>query len=583
MKYLSILFVFFIFHNLEAQQDAEKCLTGKCKKGFGREIFYDPFFDKMLMYEGEFIDGERNYDAKLYEKGSSGTYDKYFLSARYIDDRYVKTLVPNEGKILSFNPETGIGEQLYYDHHWQKLLRYHGRMENGKRNGLGMLYQQSKSGKYDQPFILAEFTDGNIYFFDEDIQKTIIKNALFFPGSIEKYYIHKPLKNDANLHPDSKLETLYHLYNSVFSFGMYDDSLLILSSHKNLQVLYYNHYIENDGRDPFYSTLNFPLDPKMGACVSENCSDEFCEITNNGLKYMGECKNGLPHGMGLFVNRNREGYWINSVRGVPFKIRCASLHNGISRKYLSMQKYPVLVDEECLMGNCINGEGLMFRNFGEHYGALHANFDNKKEIKGTYHTNKGLEISGDFTKGLEGEYDLYVTGIKQNIKGIYKNAKLIKTSPSIGLSHGSMVNKYRDSVYTAKLKTLGYRNTDMTFYTEFSKKDDLSQKLTKEVYPIRKAYDKTYALIFYPEFTDVEMEITLYMEGGTLLHNTGQGYVEKEKIKPIYNGENAYAEFKFPEKYIGQEVHVYYDIKVAHIPSTFVYHKFALNGLLFVK
>jgi len=43
-------------------------------------------------------------------------------------------------------------------------------MENGKRNGLGMLYQKSESGKYDQAFILAEFTDGNIYYSGSDIE-----------------------------------------------------------------------------------------------------------------------------------------------------------------------------------------------------------------------------------------------------------------------------------------------------------------------------------------------------------------------------------------------------------------------------
>ena len=173
-------------------------------KGFIREYYDDNnlFYENML-YEGDYLNGERHGKAKIYKKNAA--YERnYFLmfegefkngkmwsGKRYNSDKeiiyelkdgkgYIEEDydgIEYEGEYLN-GEKNGKGVEYYYD----GSLQFEGRYLNGKRNGIGKEYKKSKL-IFEGQYLDGEQWNGHKSIYDND--------ELIFEGELINHFKRK--------------------------------------------------------------------------------------------------------------------------------------------------------------------------------------------------------------------------------------------------------------------------------------------------------------------------------------------------------------------------------------------------------
>ena len=138
------------------------------RNGKGKE-----YFENRLKYEGEYLNGERNGKGKEYDDNGKLIFEGEFVNGQAIkyydyndlmDDflklhKVSKIYDSNNNKINSLNNKSG-----YYklcDSH--DILIFEGEYINGKRNGKGKKYYENGKIKFEGEYIKGERRRGKEY------------------------------------------------------------------------------------------------------------------------------------------------------------------------------------------------------------------------------------------------------------------------------------------------------------------------------------------------------------------------------------------------------------------------------------
>lgn len=317
----------------------------------------------------------------------------------------------------------------------EEKYRYTGFFDQGFPNGHGVLYY--KSGD----IYIGEFKDGKrnlegTYYFADDGTRYIgfYKDGMMH-GPIEEISTngttyHDVYKDNKPIDPAPTKGTIYGNSKNGYNVTLYEDGSQYKGYNRDNKHNGWGSLTKDDGslyvgefKDNMFNgfgTLHNPdgsitegmweddryigeLKNQTG-CVSGDCKNSYSVLVKNGEKYIGEFKNGLPHGMGRYILPDGSHYTGSVVAG---KIDgYGTLTYAPSDNPKAPQKY---VGD--LQNGKSNGYGAMFYQNGDfYYGHFEKNEYSGQGVYVEKATNKrksGVYYKGELVKELsEQDFDL---------------------------------------------------------------------------------------------------------------------------------------------------------------------------------
>lgn len=322
-----------------------------------------------------------------------------------------------------------------YGVYQEEKYRYTGFFDQGFPNGHGVLYY--KSGD----IYIGQFKDGKrdlegTYYFADDGTRYI--------GFFKEGKMHGPIEEITNngttysdvykenmpIEPKPKKGTVYGNSKNGYNVTLYEDGTTYKGYNRDNKHNGWGTLTKDDGsqytgefKDGLfngYGTLRntdgsitegmwednrFVGELKnQTGCVSGDCKNSYSVLVKNGEKYIGEFKNGLPHGMGKYLLADGSSYVGSVVSG---KI---DGYGTITYAKSSDPKAPKKYVGDIQNGKP-NGYGaLLYNNGDSYYGHFDQNvFDGQGVYveKSTLKRKAGLYYKGELVKNLqEQDFDL---------------------------------------------------------------------------------------------------------------------------------------------------------------------------------
>jgi hypothetical protein len=105
-----------------------------------------------------------------------------------------------------------------------------------------------------------------------------------------------------------------------------------------------------------------PFTTAYGNCISGNCQNGFGTLKIEGLGvFESKFVNGQAQGKGILKLPTGEWKYFASHQGIPAYLRTLKLPGGVSRLAAAERGVWLLANDDCLAGNCYDGEGLRLR------------------------------------------------------------------------------------------------------------------------------------------------------------------------------------------------------------------------------
>ncbi|MCR5453807.1 MAG: caspase family protein [Bacteroidales bacterium] len=323
-----------------------------------------------------------------------------------------------------------------YGVYQNEKYRYTGFFEDGLPNGHGTLYFNASGDIYTGEFKDGQRTRQGSYMYAEDGLRYIgfwKDNKQHGPiDEIEpsgKSY-HDIYDEGKPLDPGAAKGTVYGSSKNGYNVTIYEDGSQYVGYNRDNKHNGWGTLTKFDGSlytgefkdDMFngYGTLTNPdgsttegvwennrfvgeLKNQIG-CVSGDCKDSYSVFVKNGEKYIGEFKNGVPHGMGKYILPDGSSYTGSVVAGKIDGYGSLTYADTVTAN--APHKY---VGD--LKNGKPNGYGAMFYNNGDlYYGHFTDNVYDGQGVyldKATGKKKSGFYLKGELVKEIaEQDFDL---------------------------------------------------------------------------------------------------------------------------------------------------------------------------------
>lgn len=249
---------------LTASQANAQCINGNCEDGYG------VYQDANYRYTGFFYDGYPNgYGVLYYASG-----DCYI--GEFKDSKFSK-------------------KGTYF---WEDGTRYIGYWQNGKRWGQGTE-------------ILASGKSNTDIYVDDEIAKNINKGCVY---GDEKNGYNFTIFDDGTTYDGYNKKGLHDGWGTLTKF----DGSIYVGEFSKGEFSGYGTLTLPDGtvKEGMWEKNKFAGELKnQKGCVSGDCMNSYSVFVEDGNKYIGEFKNGKPHGMGRYILANGSEYRGSVVNG----------------------------------------------------------------------------------------------------------------------------------------------------------------------------------------------------------------------------------------------------------------------------
>lgn len=328
---------------------------------------------------------------------------------------------------------------------------YLGPHNDGEPVDIGSLYYYEEGKKHGPLFVMSKFFKG---YFSKDA-----KNP---NGGM--YYSCYPMAINSRANKKSEEPEWYYPDENTqaIPFSFYTNLKI---KHQYKRVLHTMLY-ELDPPEYFliYDTKNangkeFQLKPfttDYGNCVQGNCEmtphDELAilEIPNLGF-LKGTFDHGAAYGAANFFFESGEAYYMELTGGVPKLAYLRVVPDGISWVDLAKKDSRYFTkNASCLEGDCSTGKGALFMGFEKAgiTGIFYGEFENDEYHQGVLQTFDNLEISGDFSEDLNGEFNVKYRDFNYNLQ--FENGKLQASEHCLG--KGSLHQQLHTAYGIGKIK-----------------------------------------------------------------------------------------------------------------------------------
>ncbi|MBR2200875.1 MAG: caspase family protein [Bacteroidales bacterium] len=322
-----------------------------------------------------------------------------------------------------------------YGVYQEERYRYTGFFDNGTPNGHGVLYYNSgsiysgefKNGKRNGQGTYYDASDGTrlIGFFKDGVPHGPIDEIQSNGKTYNDVY-----KDNEPIDPKPTKGTVYGESKNGYNVTLYEDGSRYVGMNRSNKhngwgtltkddgSIYTGEFLDNKFNG--FGTLTSPdgtitegmweddrfvgeLKNQIG-CVSGDCKNSYSVLVKNGEKYIGEFKNGLPHGMGRYILPDGSSYVGSVVAG---KIDgYGTITYAPSEDPKAPKKY---------VGDIQNGKpngygALLYNNDDFYYGHFSNNVYDGQGVyveKSTLKRKSGVYYKGELVKELpEQEFDL---------------------------------------------------------------------------------------------------------------------------------------------------------------------------------
>jgi hypothetical protein len=240
----------------------------------------------------------------------------------------------------------GFGIMKYSDNN--QLFRYEGGFRNGKFHGIGFVYRESGDG-----LTLIDLernrqgTELLLYVGQHQDGKRIGK-GLFYAYAHFKDPVRSFRDKSEYFQAGDQTGVFNYIFQEYRADTLFKERLCSFTYHKKSANTY--HSIEQ------------PFTTEFGQCVSGDCQNGSGVLDIKGLgRYEGQFIRGAANGRGILKMATGEWKEFEVHQGIPEYIRTVKLPGGVSRLPAAARNVWLLADNDCIAGNCYNGEGLQLR------------------------------------------------------------------------------------------------------------------------------------------------------------------------------------------------------------------------------
>ena len=223
-------------------------------------------------------------------------------------------------------------------------------------------------------------------------------------------------------------------------------------------------------------------------CIKGDCINGYGTYTLDGSKYVGEFKDGSPHGQGTFIGVNGNKYVGEHKNG---KMNGQGTFTWASGKFAGNKYAGEFKD------NKRHGLGTYTYANGEKYVGEWK--DGEPNGQGTHTFTNGDKYVGEFKNGSQHGQGIYTYADGTVEKGIWENGKLIKRQTASSTEINNAILKCADYEYTKDMKQNFFKymyesvtqKTDVTNWNKVNK--SLNLRISPSDYLYRLIKDLTIA------------------------------------------------------------------------------------------
>ncbi len=176
-------------------------------------------------------------------------------------------------------------------------------------------------------------------------------------------------------------------------------------------------------------------------CIEGDCINGYGTYTTDGSKYVGEFKDGLPHGQGTFIGVNGNKYVGEHKNG---KMNGQGTFTWASGEFAGNKYAGEFKDNER------HGQGTYTFANGEKYVGEWK--DGEPNGQGTHTFTNGDKYVGEFKNGSQHGQGIYTYADGTVEKGIWENGKLIKRQTASSTEINNVILKCADYEHTQDMK-----------------------------------------------------------------------------------------------------------------------------------
>jgi len=320
------------------------------------DLLYDPYNYNTLFRETEWeLDGSDMWKAQhktkpylIVQKGYENGLDVIEIIA--VKKAYRKNLMANPDLVnndcLEGDCVNGFGIMKYTENY--NPYRYEGGFKNGKFHGIGFIYRESRNGL--TLIDLERNRQGNdlLLYMGHHQEGRRVGKGLSYAYAQFKDPVRSFREDSEYFQEGEQTDVFNYIFQDFRADTLYSERLCSFTYHKKSSTTY--HSIEQ------------PFTTEFGQCVSGDCQNGFgvLDIKNLG-RYEGQFLGGAANGSGILKMATGEWKQFEVHNGIPEYIRTLKLPGGVSRLAAAERMVWLLADNDCIAGNCYNGQGLQLR------------------------------------------------------------------------------------------------------------------------------------------------------------------------------------------------------------------------------
>ena len=253
----------------------------------------------------------------------------------------------------------GFGIMKYTDN--DRPYRYEGGFKNGKFHGIGFIYLESRNG-----LTLIDLERNRqgmdlLMYMGHHQEGKRIGKGLSYAYAKFKDPVRSFRDKSEYFQDGEQTEVFNYVFQDFRADTLYRERLCSFTYHKKSSTTY--HSIEQ------------PFTTEFGQCVSGDCQNGFGILHIKDLgRYEGQFLNGAANGLGILKMATGEWKQFEVHNGIPEYIRTIKLPGGVSRLAAAGRNVWLLADNDCIAGNCYNGQGLQLRVNADRFRRYNVNF-----------------------------------------------------------------------------------------------------------------------------------------------------------------------------------------------------------------
>jgi len=260
---------------------------------------------------------------------------------------------------LEGNCVSGFGIMKYTDNN--QLFRYEGGFRNGKFHGLGFVYRESQNGLTLIDLERNRESMELLLYVGHHQDGKRIGKGLSYAYAQFKDPVRSFRDKSEYFQKGDNTGVFNYVFQEYRADTLYKERLCSFTYHKGSATTY--HSIEQ------------PFTTDFGQCVSGDCQNGSGVLDIKGLgRYEGQFVRGAANGKGILKMATGEWKEFEVHQGIPEYIRTIKLPGGVSRLAAVSRNVWLLADNDCIAGNCYNGQGLRLRVNADRFRRYNVNF-----------------------------------------------------------------------------------------------------------------------------------------------------------------------------------------------------------------